>query len=118
MNAKMKVSRAGIGHIVPGDVLQGVERGVGEGGGAGLVPHHHPAQVRGQAAAASYYFHDNSHLQSIISLVRVVSHIFNTRISQHTLSRKIACLCSIFVRNPTLNFQRRLSVPKRIFEHR
>ena len=47
---------------------------------------------------------------SIITPVRVVSHIFNTRISQHTLSRKIACLCSIFVRNPTLNFQRRLSI--------
>ena len=53
MNAKTKVVPRVLDHIVPGDVLQGVERGVGEVGGAGLVPHHHPAQVRGQAAAAS-----------------------------------------------------------------
>ena len=82
LNAKMKVSRRYrvLDHIVPGDVLQCVERGVGEGGGAGLVPHHQPAQVRGQAEASSSFHHHCNHyfydIGQLLSLRSASCHTF------------------------------------------
>ena len=113
---------ASIGHIVPGDVLQGVERGVGEGGGAGLVPHHHPAQVRGQAAAASYYFHDNSHLLSVWS---AWCHTFLTRayLSTHSAGKLPVFVPSLFeirlwIFSEDCRFQKGyLNIDEKLIEH-